>query len=117
MQKYNLISVVRRKKYHYYSQALHKYPNLFNRDFSLKDQIRNGLPIFHIYTLSRADCIFPSLGICLITVLLPTKQVQLRMYNLFWKQSRRLRERKRSPQSCSSTVTKAFNTHLIRILS
>lgn len=34
MQKYNLLSVVRRKKYHYYSQALHKYPNLMNRDFS-----------------------------------------------------------------------------------
>ena len=33
MQKYNLLSVVRRKKYHYYSQALHKYPNLRNRDF------------------------------------------------------------------------------------
>ena len=30
MQKYNLLSVVRRKKYHYYSQALHKYPNLMN---------------------------------------------------------------------------------------
>ena len=34
MQKYNLLSVVRRKKYHYYSQALHKYPNLLNRDFN-----------------------------------------------------------------------------------
>ena len=34
MQKYNLLSVIRRKKYHYYSQALHKYPNLLNRDFN-----------------------------------------------------------------------------------
>jgi transposase InsO family protein len=34
MQKYNLLSVVRRKKYRNYSQALHKYPNLLNRDFS-----------------------------------------------------------------------------------
>ena len=33
MQKYNLLSVVRRKKYRNYSQALHKYPNLLNRDF------------------------------------------------------------------------------------
>ena len=33
MQKYNLLSVIRRKRYHYYSQALHKYPNLLNRDF------------------------------------------------------------------------------------
>ena len=33
MQKYNLLSVVRRKKYRNYGQALHKYPNLLNRDF------------------------------------------------------------------------------------
>ena len=34
MQKYNLLSVVRRKKYRNYSQQLHKYPNLLNRDFN-----------------------------------------------------------------------------------
>lgn len=33
MQKYNLLSVVRRKKYRNYSKVLHKYPNLLNRDF------------------------------------------------------------------------------------
>ena len=33
MQKYNLLSVVRRKKYRNYGQTLHKYPNLLNRDF------------------------------------------------------------------------------------
>lgn len=34
MQKYNLLSVIRRKKYRYYSQALHRYHNLLNRDFN-----------------------------------------------------------------------------------
>lgn len=33
MQKYNLLSAVRRKKYRNYSKALHKYPNLLNRNF------------------------------------------------------------------------------------
>lgn len=33
MQKYNLLSVVRRKKYHNYGEHLHRYPNLLNRDF------------------------------------------------------------------------------------
>lgn len=33
MQKYNLLSVVRRKKFHYCSQHLHRYPNSLNRDF------------------------------------------------------------------------------------
>lgn len=34
MQKYNLLSVVRRKKFHYCSQYLHRYPNLLNREFT-----------------------------------------------------------------------------------
>ena len=34
MQKYGLLSVIRRKKYRNYGEYLHKYPNLFNRDFS-----------------------------------------------------------------------------------
>ena len=33
MQKYNLLSVVRRKKYQKYGDCLHRYPNLLNRDF------------------------------------------------------------------------------------
>ena len=33
MQKYNLLSVVRRKKYRHYGDCLHRYPNLLNRDF------------------------------------------------------------------------------------
>ena len=34
MQKYNLLSVVRRKKYHNYGEHLHRYPNLLNRHFN-----------------------------------------------------------------------------------
>ena len=34
MQKYNLLSVIRRKRYRNYGEYLHKYPNLLNRDFS-----------------------------------------------------------------------------------
>ena len=33
MQKYNLLSVIRRKKYRNYGEWLHRYPNLLNRDF------------------------------------------------------------------------------------
>ncbi len=33
MQKYNLLSGVRRRKYHNYGEHLHRYPNLLNRDF------------------------------------------------------------------------------------
>ncbi len=34
MQKYNLLSVVRRKKFRYCNQYLHRYPNLLNREFN-----------------------------------------------------------------------------------
>ncbi len=33
MQKYNLLSAVRRRKYRNYGDSLHRYPNLLNRDF------------------------------------------------------------------------------------
>ena len=33
MNKYNLLSVVRRRKYHHYGEAIHRYPNVMNRDF------------------------------------------------------------------------------------
>ena len=33
MQKYSLLSVIRRKKYRNYGEHLHRYPNLLNRDF------------------------------------------------------------------------------------
>ena len=33
MRKYSLLSVVRRKRYYNYSQAIHRYDNLLNRDF------------------------------------------------------------------------------------
>ena len=34
MQKYNLLSVIRRKKFKYVSEHLHKYPNILNREFT-----------------------------------------------------------------------------------
>ena len=33
MQKYDLLSVIRRKKYRNYGELIHRYPNLLNRDF------------------------------------------------------------------------------------
>ena len=33
MQKYNMLSAIRRKRYQIYGDGLHRYPNLLNRDF------------------------------------------------------------------------------------
>ena len=51
MQKYNLLSVVRRRKYHYYSQYTHRYENLLNRDFHADRPNQNWLTdISYIHT-------------------------------------------------------------------
>ena len=48
MQKYNLLSVIRRKKYCNYGNHLHKYNNLI---FMQIDQIKSGLLIYpYIHT-------------------------------------------------------------------
>lgn len=51
MQKYNLLSVIRRKKYRNYGQQLHKYPNLLNRDFyAEKPNLKWVTDISYIHT-------------------------------------------------------------------
>ena len=117
MQKYNLLSVVRRKKYHYYSQALHKYPNLLNRDFNAERPNQKWVTdISYIHTqqgilyLSVIRDLFDNSIVAYKTS--TTQNVQLVLETI-----KAPRERKRSPVSCNSTVTKAFNTRLIRILS
>lgn len=51
MQKYNLLSVVRRKKYRNYGEYLHRYPNLLNRDFHAeKPNQKWGTDISYIKT-------------------------------------------------------------------
>ena len=68
MNKYNLLSVVRRRKYRNYGNYIHRYPRL---------------PISHIFTLEKVYCIFRLSEICLTTVLLLTKPAEHRIFNLF----------------------------------
>ena len=51
MQKYGLLSVIRRKKYRNYGNHLHRYPNLLNRDFSAERPNQKWVTdISYIYT-------------------------------------------------------------------
>jgi len=43
MQEYNLLSVVRRKKYRNYGTGIHKYPDLLNRDFKADNPNQKGV--------------------------------------------------------------------------
>ena len=119
MQKYNLLSVVRRKKYRNYSQALHKYPNLLNRDFHAdKPNQKWVTDISYIHTsqgvlyLSMIRDLYDN---SIVAYMTGTEQNKTSI--LYCKRSKQPREKRRSPQSCNSTVTKAFNTLLIRISS
>jgi len=85
--------------------------------FTQTDRIKSGLQIFRTYTPSKACCIFQSFGICMTTALLLTRPAQNKMLTLSFLQSKQPSEKRRSPQSCSSTVTKAFNTHPISIIA
>ena len=111
MQKYNLLSVVRRKKYQKYGECLHRYPNLLNRDFHADRPNQKWLRIYHISRQNKVFCTYLSSVIFMIIALLLSRPALIKIFISFWVRSEKRRERKRSQQSCSSTVTKAFNTH------
>ena len=116
MQKYNLLSKVRRKKYCNYGNMLHKYDNLLNRDFNAdKPNQKWVTDISYIKTaqitlyLSIIRDLYDN---SIVAYKTETKQnVNLGLSTI------RTAKRKKSLQSCNSTVTKAFNTHPISISS
>ena|GEM_PF-693695 len=66
---------------------------------------------------TRVCYTYPSSVTSTITASLHTKWVQRRPSDLCWIQFERPREKKRSPQSCNSTVIKGFNTPQTHILT
>lgn len=74
MQKYNLLSVVRRKKFHYVSNNCIDIRISLTENSLLKDRIRNGLLTSHTSKHRKDFCTCLSFVICMTTVLLPTKQ-------------------------------------------
>lgn len=113
MQKYNLLSVIRRKKYRNYGEYLHRYPNLLNRDFRA-DRPNQKWVTDISYIKTGQGTLYLSVIRDLYDNSIP---VLNRISILFFPQSEQPKERKRSPQSCSFTVTKAFNIRRKHILS
>ena len=117
MQKYGLLSVISRKKFRNYGDYLHKYPNLLNRDFSAERPNQKWITdISYIHTRQ---------GILYLYVIRDLYDNSIVAYKTGTEQNIELVrstviaaiKKRRSPQSCSSTVTKAFNIHLQHILS
>jgi len=111
MQKFGLFSEVRRKrKYQQMSDQLHRYPNLLNREFSAKRPNEKWVTDISYIGTKQGLYIFRSFEICLTIASLPTKLERSKQSILFSKRFVVHREKKRSPQSYSSTATKGFNT-------
>ena len=117
MQKYNLLSVVRRKKYRNDGEYLHRYPNLLNRDFHAERPNQKWVQIYRTSRRDKAYYIFRSFVISTTIASSLTRRALNKISISSSLRSEQPRERKRSPQSCSSTVTKAFNIHPKHILS
>ena len=83
MQKYNLLSVVRRKKFHYCSQYLHRYPNLLNREFTVQRLNQKWATDISYIKLLNGSFAYPSSEICMITALLHTKWMKNKVLNWF----------------------------------
>ena len=73
MQKYNLLSVVRRRRFYKYTEHLHRYNTFGNKISKLTDLIKNGQQTSHTYTPNKEFCFSPSLEIYMTTVLLHTR--------------------------------------------
>lgn len=59
MQKYNLLSVIRRKKFKYVSEHLHKYSNLLNREFSADGPNQKWVTDISYIPTTQSNC-YPS---------------------------------------------------------
>ena len=56
MQKYNLLSVVRKKKFKYVSEHLHKYPNLLNREFNAERPNQKWVTDISYISTAQGNC-------------------------------------------------------------
>ena len=111
MQKYNLLSVVRRKKFHYCSQHLHRYPNLLNREFTAERPNQKWVTDISYIKPHKVFCTYRSSEIYTTTALSHTRRTKSKALNWFLIRLKQRRGKKKSLQSCSSTVTKDFSTH------
>ena len=84
MNKYNLLSVIRRKRYVKYGDALHRYLNLLNRNFLPAGQTRNGWQSFLTSEASKGSCILLASVISMATALLRIRSTQSKVASWRW---------------------------------
>ena len=117
MQKYNLLSEVRRKKYHNYTTGIYVYPNRLARNFHAERPNQKWVTDISYIKTGQGFLYLSVIRDLYDNSIVPTIRVLNRILILYSLRSEQPRERKRSPQSCSSTVTKAFSTPRKRIIA
>lgn len=120
MQKYDLLSEIRRRrKWQQMGQQVHKYKNLLNRQFHAdRPNSKWVTDISYIHTkqgvlyLSMIRDLYDNSIVAYKTATQQTVNLVLDTIRLAMK-----REKRGPLRSCSSTATKAFNTHPMHISS
>ena len=111
MQKYNLLSVVRRKKFKYVSEHLHKYPNLLNREFEAERPNQKWVTDISYIKTAQGFLYLSIIRVCMITASLRTKWTKNKALNWCLIRLKLQKGKKKSLQRCNSTVTKGFSIH------
>ena len=116
MNKYSMLAVIRRRRYVKYGEALHRYPNLLNRNF-VADRPNQKWVTDISYIRTGQGFLYLSVIRDTTTALLLTRLEQNKRSILSLTPFVLPRGMRRSLQSCSSTVTRAFSIPRKRTLS
>lgn len=111
MQKYNLLSVIRRKKYQHYRDCLHRYPNLLNRDFHADRPNQKWVTDISYIKTGQGFLYLSIIRDLYDNSIVAYKTGTEQNVHLVLNTIREARRKEKSLQSYSSIVTKAFNTH------
>lgn len=109
MQKYNLLSVVRRKKFHYCSQHLHKYPNLLNREFNADRPNQKWVTDISYIPTKEGNCYLSIIRDLYDNSIVSYHTSKDMTVKLVLDTVKKAIKKKMSLRSCNSTVTKAHN--------
>ena len=117
MQKYSLLSVVRRKKYRNYRKYLHRYPNLLNRDFKAERPNQKWVTDISYIKIGQGFLYLSIIRDLYDNSIVAYKTGTEQNVNLVLSTIRAAKKKEKVTAEYSSIVTKAFNTLLISILS
>ena len=113
MKKYGLLAEIRRhRKWQQMGQQLHKYQNLLNRDFHAEAPNRKWVTDISYIQTKQGTLYLSMIRDLYDNSIVAYKTAAQQTVNLVLDTIRQAvrREKRRSPQSCTSTATKAFNT-------